>query len=619
MAKTYRVTFEPEGKTMFVLDGTTVIEAAGRAEIILNLPCGGKGTCGKCKVEIPVGCPSHTEKELEHLTEDEVHRHTHLACQTHIHGDMTVAIPSETRFFEQKILVEGAGRKVAPEPSVRKTFVKVKEPSLKDQSADMDRVLASIRDIAPDVRVDIDAIRTVPDRLRGGKFAITAVLDEDELLSIEEGDTTAHNYGVAFDIGTTTVVGMLVDMTSGQVVATASRTNPQVVYGDDVISRISYAMENKNGLAELQEQVVAAINEMIAEACREVHVDRRYVYEVFVVGNTTMHHLLLGIHPKNIAQAPYVAAVRKSVEVKAADLGIHINESGRLHAMPNIAGFVGGDTVGVILAAGMMHSSELKLAIDIGTNGELALGTKERMICCSTAAGPAFEGARIKFGMRAADGAIEKVVIHDDVEVNVIGRARPRGLCGTALIDAVAELLRLGIIDPTGKVLPPEEANGNVPDAVRERIVPGGMGHDFVLVHGGETPSGQPILLTQRDVREVQLAKGAIFAGIQILKQELGVKDEDITEVLLAGAFGNFIRRNMAKRIGLLPDIPTDRIKFIGNAAGAGSRMALVAKGCRREAERISAETEYIELGGRPDFQNEFMMAMMYPERLNHA
>ncbi|NOZ21021.1 MAG: DUF4445 domain-containing protein [Planctomycetes bacterium] len=618
MAKTYRVTFEPEGRSVFALEGTTVIEAAGRAEIILNLPCGGKGTCGKCRVEVPVGSPPHSEKELEHLNEDEVRRNVHLACQTHIHADMTINIPSETRFFEQKILVEGAGREVALEPGVKKVFVKVKEPCLEDQTADVDRVLESVKDMASDARVDLDTIRTVPDRLREGKFKITVVLNGNELLSIEGGDTTEHTYGVAFDIGTTTIVGMLLDLRSGKLVATASRTNPQVVYGDDVISRISYAMENKNGLAELQERVVAAINEIIAEICRQAGVNRRHVYEVFAVGNTTMHHLLLGVHPKNIAQAPYVAAVRKSIETRAADLGIHINEYGRFHAMPNIAGFVGGDTVGVILAAGMMHSDDLKLAIDIGTNGELAMGTKDRMICCSTAAGPAFEGARIKFGMRAADGAIEKVVIRDDVEVNVIGRARARGLCGTALIDAVAELLRVGVIDSTGKILAPEEANGDVPDAVRKRIVPGDMGYDFVLVPGSDTPSGQPVLLIQKDVREVQLAKGAIFAGIQILKHELGVKDEDITEVLLAGAFGNFIRRSMAKRIGLLPDIPTDRIKFIGNAAGAGSRMALVAKGCRREAERISAETEYIELGGRPDFQNEFMMAMMYPERLNH-
>lgn len=618
MSETCKVIFEPEGKTISVLKGTTIIEAAGRIGIVINSPCGGKGLCGKCKIEVTRGASGAKVPTAaicsSKLTAEEVARGVRLACQTRIESDMTVNIPVETRFFEHKTLVDGTYRDVKLHPNIKKLFLKLPKPSLEDQRADFDRLTAVLNNHIPNVHADVEVIRTLPDMIRQDDFSVTAVLEGDEIVCLERGDTSKSNYGMAFDIGTTTVVGMLVDLNTGKQLAVASRTNPQVVFGDDVISRITYATERPNGLRDLQHKIISCMNEIIARVTQKANVDRQHIYEVTFCGNTTMHHLLLGINPAHVAQSPYVAVVREAINVKARDLGIHINPNGNVFAMPNIAGFVGGDTVGVILAADMMKSQKILLAIDIGTNGELAMGTKDRMICCSCAAGPAFEGARIRFGMRAADGAIEKVLIRQDVEINVIGNVKPRGICGTGLIDAVAELLRLGVIDSSGKLLGPSEVPASVPSAVRQRIVPGETGYDFVLVHGEATQNGQPLLLTQRDVREVQLAKGAIFAGIQILKKELGINDEDIHEVLLAGAFGNFIRRNQAKRIGLLPDLPTDRIRFIGNAAGAGARMALVAKECRQEATRISREVRYIELGGRPDFQEAFMMAMMFPE-----
>ncbi len=618
MTETCRAIFEPEGKTVSVLKGTTIIEAAGRIGIVINSPCGGKGTCGKCKVEITRGAAPPSPAGDRLLDEEEKARGVRLACQTRIESDMTVNIPLETRFFEHKTLVDGTFREVRLHANIKKVFVKLPKPTLEDQRSDFDRLAAEVNGHIPAVHADVEVLRALPDLIRKDDFAVTAVVEGDQIVNLELGDTSKDNYGMAFDIGTTTVVGMLVDLNTGKQLAVASRTNPQVVFGDDVISRITYAIEKPSGLRELQHKIVGCINEIITRVTQKTAVDRRNIYEVTFCGNTTMHHLLLGINPAHVAQSPYVAVVREAINTKAHKLGININENGNVFAMPNIAGFVGGDTVGVILAADMMSSDKTVLAIDIGTNGELALGTKRRMISCSCAAGPAFEGARIKFGMRAADGAVEKVLIHDDVELNVIGNVKARGMCGTGLIDAVAELLRLGVIDATGKLRGPDKAPASVPAAVRRRIVPGQQGFDFVLVRGESTQNGEPLLLTQRDVREVQLAKGAIYAGIQILKKELGVTDEDIHEILLAGAFGNFIRRNMAKRIGLLPDLPTDRIRFIGNAAGAGSRMALVARECRTEATRISREVRYVELGGRPDFQEEFMMAMMFPEELKN-
>jgi uncharacterized 2Fe-2S/4Fe-4S cluster protein (DUF4445 family) len=334
-----------------------------------------------------------------------------------------------------------------------------------------------------------------------------------------------------------------------------------------------------------------------------------------------MIHLFLSIDPRNLALHPYVGVVRSNMDVRARDLGVHINRYGKAYTMPNIGGFVGGDTVAVILASGMHKSKELKFALDIGTNGELVMGNRERLVSCSTAAGPAFEGARIVAGMRASDGAIEKVTINgEDVEINTIGNAKAIGLCGTGLIDTVAELRRVGIINTSGKLLKPAELPDSIPDAIRNRvIVHEKWGPTFILATAEQSKTGEEVLFTQKDVRETQLAKGAIFAGYQLLKTVLEIEDEDITEVLLAGAFGNYIRRHQAKRIGLLPDIPTEKIKFIGNAAGAGAKMVLLTKELREEACEISLNTEYIELAVRKEFQRVFADSMFFPDILENG
>ena len=608
-----RVTFLPEGRSVYVLAGSVLIEAAARAGMVLDTPCGGGGTCGKCRVQITDGAPEPCEADRRHLSARELAEGFRLACQTRVTEDMRVSVPVSARFFDARILTDGRGAAVPLHPTVTKHHAVPPEPTIEDQAADVDRLLAAIPE--KDVEPGLDVLRDIPAVLRRAHYDVTAICAEGALIAVEPGDTTDRNHGMAFDIGTTTVAGYLMDLVTGRELAVAARTNPQVAFGDDVVARIGHASDKPGGLSELQSKIVACMNEIVAECSKAAGIAPEDIYEIAAVGNTTMNHLLLGIPPDSIAQAPYVAALRRRVNTRAAGLGLKIHPNGLLHTLPNIAGFVGADTVGVILAARLHEAEDATLAIDIGTNGELVVGNRDRLIACSTAAGPAFEGARIKFGMRAAEGAIDKILVNDDLDINVIGDAVPRGLCGTALIDLVAELLRVGVIDPSGRLLPPEDMPKSAPDVLKRRVVEGeNNSFDFVIVPQAETSLDSDLTLTQRDVRELQLAKGAIFAGVNILLGEFGVEPEKLGHVLLAGAFGNFIRRKMAKRIGLLPDIPTDRILYVGNAAGAGARMALQSRRCKDTAEEISERTEYLELAGRADFQDEFMSAMMFPE-----
>ena len=634
--KEYKVTFEPEGKSVFVPEGTSLYEAAGEAGIILKAECGGGGVCGNCRVVVTKGAFEQKGSE-RFLTPKEIGGGEVLACRASVKGDMVVEIPLTSRLFEQKILTDGVETELRLSPNIRKLFVKVKEPTLEDQRADLDRVWAAVsaaleKTAETPPKVALDVLRMLPEALRSkepggspgpdtlgeGELGVTLVLDGDEIVGFEAGDTTASTYGVAFDIGTTTVVGYLLDLATGKQLAVAARTNPQTSYGDDVIARINYTMTKKDGLEEMHRRISSCMNDIIAELARSAGVEREAIYEATTTGNTTMNHLFLKIDPRNLALHPYVGALRSSIEERAEALDVRINRFGKVYAMPSIGGFVGGDTVAVILASELHRSEKLKFALDIGTNGELVMGNRERLVACSTAAGPAFEGARITFGMRASDGAIEKVVITErGVEVNVIGNAKPIGLCGTALIDSIAELLKAGVINSHGRMLRAEELPSSVPDFIRRRVVVHGKhGASFVIVAGNDTQTGEDILLTQKDVRETQLAKGAILAGYQILKSVLGVSDEDVTEVLLAGAFGNYIRREQAKRIGLLPDLPSGKIKFIGNAAGSGAKMVLLAKELRDEAREISRKTEYIELAVKADFHRIFADSMFFPESI---
>jgi len=524
---------------------------------------------------------------------------------------MVVDVPLSARTSEQKILSDGVGVAVSVDPSVARRFVRLSKPTVEDLRCDLDRLIEALpgvgRHPAP-----LNVVRRLPGLLRQNDFGVTAVVSNGALVGLEPGDASARCLGVAFDIGTTTIVGVLLDLATGADLGVAARTNPQIAHGDDVVSRIQFASMCAENLAELQSRVAGALNEIMTELCAKASVAAGDICRIVAAGNTTMEHLLLGIDPTYLAQAPYVAAVRSGVSPRAAEIGLMANEFARIALVPNIAGFVGGDTVAGILATDLHKSGAIRMLIDIGTNGEIVAGSRDRLVACSCAAGPAFEGMRISRGMRAMEGAIERVLMPRDVEVGVIGRSRPTGICGTGLIDAVAELLRWGIVDETGRIQEQGDLPQNLPEPLRRRVIECESAGEFVLVPASECGGGHGIHLTQKDIREVQLAKAAVFTGIQVCKKTLGVSDEDIEEVMLAGAFGNYIRREMARRIGLLPDMPISKIRFVGNSAGAGAKMALASRSRMREAEEISLKTEYLELAANMEFQEIFADSLFF-------
>ncbi len=526
----FHVVFQPDDKEVSIHRGATLLEAAGQAGIVLTTPCGGRGTCRKCVVEL-------------HPSGRRV-----LACQYSVQRDLTVRVPADSRFYEHKILSQG----LDPDSEVRPTIVERHRPG-------------------------------------AGQGAIL---------------------GLAVDIGTTTVVAKLVNLADGQCIATRATLNPQVQYGDDVISRINYA-RSEAASADLQRAIVASINTLIDGLCAAAGVNSKAIHEACVVGNTTMNHLFLGLPVGQLGIAPYRAYSLDAHDVAPGELHLHINGRGNVHAVQNIAGFVGSDTTAVALATGMDSVTDRTLVVDIGTNGELVLGTPGHLYAASCAAGPALEGARILHGSRAAEGAIEAVVVDDgDIGLDVIGGAAARSICGSGLIDAVAVLLDLGIIDVTGRFVSAETVSTRLPPALATRLRQVDGQPAFCLAFDEGT--GEPrVLLTQRDIREMQLAKGAIRAGIRLLLNKLEIADADLDRVLLAGAFGNYIRPHSAIRIGLLPNVPVERLHFVGNAAASGAVMLLLSEACRERAKVLAKRIQYVEIAHEREFADVFAEAML--------
>jgi uncharacterized 2Fe-2S/4Fe-4S cluster protein (DUF4445 family) len=605
-----KVIFEPSGRAVYVLPGTVMLEAAAQAGFIINSPCGGSGTCGKCVVLIRAGeCPPQPN-ETAVLGHARVLGGARMACQARIVTPLTVEIPESSLFqAQQQILTGDAGGPVQVKPRIRKQYIELTPPTQHDANSDLDRVRA----VVGDCQAHIAAVRQLPGALRTGGFKVTAVLVDDELIAVEAGDTTAACFGIAFDIGSTTLVGTLVNLATGADVAVAARVNPQTSFGDDVVSRIQKCRTDDKGLAQLHGAVMDGVNKIIDELLRKTSVGRQYIYEIVFAGNTTMQSILCGIDPFALGELPFVPAFREALECHAADLHLHVNPVAKIYIFPQIGGFVGGDTVAGIVATRLDRSSAPALLVDIGTNGEIVLFSGGILWATSVAAGPAFEGARITNGMRAATGAIEKILLDGDVRLNVIGNTKPAGLCGTGLIDVAAELLRTGILDPSGRILSAEEVPASVPAALKARLVEHGHEVDFLLASAGESATQQPLFLYQRDIRELQLANGAIRAGINILLRTAGLQPSDLDSVLLAGAFGNFIRRNHARRIGMLPPIPCSRIRFVGNTASFGAKRALLSIEEKSYAARIMRDVRHVDLSLDPEFQMEFAEAMLLP------
>jgi len=618
-----RITFQPSGRSVFVLSGTKIIEAAARVGLTINTPCGGAGTCGKCQVKITTGAqePSETDKHV--FDEDQLQQGWRLACQTPIHTETVVYIPESSRLVSQhKIVVESKTEEPTEIlPSVRKLYVELPTPTMEDNSADLLRLEEAIGIF----KADLNQLRNLPKLLRQYNYKGTAVLTDHHLIGFEPGDTTSQCYGIAFDIGTTTIVGSLVNLCDGSELAITSQMNPQVTFGDDVLSRIQHSSSCPDCLDELHNSIKAAIAEMIDNLCQQADINREHIYEVAFAGNTTMEHLLCGIDPTPLGAVPFVPAHARGLILNANELGIPINHRGKTYIFPLIGGFVGGDTVAGVLATNLSGQQGPVLMIDIGTNGEIVLAKDTngeivlakdgQLWAASTAAGPAFEGARITCGMRATTGAIEKIVFDDDIRYSVIGNVPAMGLCGSALIDLAAEMLKSGMITSTGQLLGPNQLPEQLPEAISQRVYENSDGQvEFLISQANQGRKDLRVVLTQRDIRELQLAVGAIRAGVKIMLKKAGVKAEEINRVLIAGGFGSFIRRTNAQTVGLLPtEIDREKINYVGNASLAGAKWALLSSNARKHAEELARRTKHLELSLDTNFQMEFADAMIFP------
>lgn len=620
----YKVVFQPGNLEREVTAGSTLMTVLNQMQIELDFPCGGNGKCGKCRVRILEGAVAPSDFEQESLTADEISNGIRLACVTKVENSMTVELPGQK--LAHNILASSEGRKAVLDPHFAKTFLVIDQPTPEDWRSDCSRVQAGLATQLSEVQESdgstgravkwpIDLLRQLPKHLRENEYRITAVTYGGELVGIEPGDTTGALLGMAFDIGTTTIVGYLMDLSTGQELAVVSILNPQTKFGGDVISRVTYAGQAEDGVEQLQRAVVGAVNQLVGEAAEQASVSRNQIYAVTIAANTCMHHLFLGISPKSIAVAPYVPVISEPLVAPAPDLAIEINSVGRIMLLPNIAGFVGADTAAVLLATEMEQQEQMTLMIDIGTNGEIALGSADGIYACSAAAGPAFEGAQISSGMRGAVGAIDHIFFGDQVDYSVIGGVAPIGICGSALLDAVAGLLELGIVDSKGRILKVEGLPADLPAALAKRVVEAEDQLAFLVAKASETGHGRPIMITQGDIRQLQLAKGAMAAGVQILLEKRDIPVEGVGQVLLAGAFGNYLNPHSACVIGLIPQQLESKIRTIGNAAGAGAKTALLSASEYRRAAAIAEQVRFVELGSYPTFNRIFAKSTYFKTR----
>ncbi len=594
------IDFEPIGRRGKCQKKESILACARRLGVGINSICGGEGTCHSCKVQVLSGTVSKpTPNEREAFNSRELKEGWRLACQTCLASDCKIAVPAESMTTPQRVQVEGLEVKVPPEPSVRVYRLRLAAPSLKAPQADADRLLKALNQQHKlrCSRIDIGALRTISDQLRSWKWKSQAVVRNGEVIAILP--PRSRTLGLAIDLGTTKIAGYLVDLSNGRTLAVKGIMNPQISYGEDIISRINRAVKSPDGGVQLQRLAAEAITGLCADLCAEAHADTEEVVEAVVVGNTAMHHLLLNLPVKQLAVSPFVPASSRSLEVKARDLGLGIAPGAYVHLLPNIAGFVGADHVSMLLATDAWQAKETTVALDIGTNTEVSLIYKGKIVTTSCASGPAFEGGHIKYGMRAATGAIERLRIDGDkIQYQTIDGVPPVGICGSGILDALAQLYLAKIIDEGGRIL----------DS-RPRVRAYKGQREFIVVSKEERNGKPAITITQHDVRELQLAKAAIRTGIQVLLETNGCTEDDISQVIIAGAFGTYIDVASAVAIGMLPSLPLKRFRQVGNAAGMGAKLALISLRSRAKAETIASRVSYVELAGSPSFQPTFMQA----------
>ncbi|MGI8700126.1 MAG: ASKHA domain-containing protein [Nocardioidaceae bacterium] len=606
-----RLHFSPAEREFKVPPGVSVFDAASWNGIAIDSTCGGHGTCKKCKVRILTGSVPVTRLDIRSFTADQLSEGWRLACLAQATRDLSIDVPP--LMTRPKAATVGVGRQVILRPAIQKRYVELTEPSLQDQTTDLARLLAAMDDL--ELRVDLRTLRRLPGIARASDYKLTGVVVDDVLIDVEAGDTTDRRFAIAFDLGTTTVVATLLDTATGTPVAVASMLNQQQPFGGDVITRISATMMDPAALGRLTQLAHATLDALAGEVCEEGAVARTEVYEIAVAGNATMVALALGIDPEPLGVAPFVMSTATFPELLAGDLGVSAHPGARAVVLPALGAYVGGDIVGGMLASGMDRDKRLRLFVDVGTNCEIVLGDGERILSTAAPAGPAFEGGAIKCGMRAAEGAIEVVkVTDDDVTCQVIGDVDAQGICGSGLVDAVAELVRVGLIDSTGRYVSVDTAVSTAPGvAGRLGVINGERVFALAWRPGHEGDVSESVFLSQRDVRELQFAKAAISTGWTLLLEELGVEPSDVQQVLLAGSFGSYLSPASAVRIGLVPKLPVLRIVSAGNVAGEGAKMVLLSMQERKGTLALLEEVTYVELSDRPDFNDKFVDQLAFP------
>jgi uncharacterized 2Fe-2S/4Fe-4S cluster protein (DUF4445 family) len=626
----HQILFRPEGKSVQVAAGTLLSEAIAQAGIDLNLPCGGQGRCGRCRIIVESG--QVERRGSSRISSVELEQGYALACQTTVQGDLQVFIPPQEAIVRH-LPSEKAAAEVPTlpvecdwrsSPVVRQFFLTIEPPSLSDNTTDVERLK---RELArqygiQDVVASLPMLRQVARALRqseteeGKGWQVTAVLemgtwmDENappRLIDLRPGDHTQRTLAIAVDIGTTSNVVYLVDLVSGKFVDSAAAYNAQISCGEDVISRILYARK-EGGLEHLQRLVVGTINELLHELAERNGIDLNEIYAATVAGNTTMIHLFLALDPSYIRLEPYIPTVTFPPPVRAAELGIHICAEASVDCLPGVGAYVGGDITAGVLSSGMFKTDKLTLFIDVGTNGEIVLGNSDWLISCACSAGPAFEGAGVHSGMRATVGAIEEVWINADSyepTYQVIGDVPPRGICGSGMIALLAEMFITGVMDKSGHL----NHGLNTP-----RIRVGEHGPEYVVAWAAETPGLRTdIALTEVDISNLIRAKGAIYAGFLVLTQSLGINLADVEEVLIGGAFGKYIDIEKAIQIGLMPDMPWERFRYLGNTSVLGAFTALLCRDMRREVTEIAKKMTYLELSADNRFMEQFTSALFLP------
>ena len=595
-------------KTIHSENNLTLLEILNESGILTYAPCGGKGTCGKCKVKVCGDISSITDDEKEYLSDKEIKNGIRLSCKTYINSEAIVDLIENNTVNKSKENIKTV-EQYNINSKISKTVIKPEQPSLKHSFSIAECISTQISN--SNIDIDLDILKHISNSIDCSK-ELTVTLYDNELIDVENGNSVNAKYGVAIDIGTTTIACYLVDLHTGRQIGIQSLQNPQTGYGADVISRINYCIENKNGLKTLNKTIKNALNGVIKKVCKKAHIDTKYIYECILVGNTAMNHIFLGLNPVSLSALPFNPVAKKMITQKARSAGItNINPNGKVIFLPNIGGFVGSDIIGGMVAADLKNSKDNQLLIDLGTNGEIVLSTAKEKLACSTAAGPAFEGARIKDGMQAFSGAVNSVGFDgSDIYYTTIDNQKPIGICGSGLIDIINVFLKTGIISESGKVADPKEiSNKNI----RDRIVVNGRKKEVIIAYKNETDNNSSISVTQKDIREIQLAKGAVRSGINILLKIAGITYNEIDKVLLTGAFGNFISKENAHKIGLFPNVPLDKVLSLGNAAGEGAKMALCNKNIKKQdIEFYTSNTIHIEISTHPDFQNEFIEGMHF-------